>query len=233
MAKYEKVAQDIQKRIENHEFDNNYKLPTEDSLIDYYDVSRNTIRSALKLLSSKGLIYSRRGSGFFIRKPKNPECISITGTNGLFHDFPNSEFETKVISVELIEADADLAEAMLCEVGTLIYECKRIRIVDHQKYALEISYYNKKIVPYLGKEIAEKSIYSYLQNDVKLKFGFADKYITAIKLDEEQAKYLDLETGDPGLVIADNVYLEDGQLFNVSQMIYNYKFAKFYAAAIR
>ena len=71
------------------------------------------------------------------------------------------------------------------------------------------------------------------KNDLKLTFGFADEHICAIKLDEQQADLLDLNPGDPGLVISDTVYLDNGLLFNVSQVIYNYKYANFYAASIR
>ena len=55
MAKYETVANDIIARIKQKEFENTFKLPTEDEMIEYYQVSRNTIRSALKmfLYSSK------------------------------------------------------------------------------------------------------------------------------------------------------------------------------------
>lgn len=233
MAKYEVVAKDIISRIKQNEFEKTLKLPTEDEMIEYYQVSRNTVRSALKLLTSQGIIFSRQGSGFYIRQRSNSNSISITGTNGLTYDFPNSTFSNYVISVDLIEADEKLAKKMMCEPGDLIYRCKRLRILDDKKFALEIGFYSKKVVPYLCKEIAEQSIYNYLQNDLKLKLGFADKDIYAIKLTKEQSELLDLEPGDPGLVIADTVYLDNGVLFNSSQVIYNYKYARFYATAIR
>lgn len=233
MAKYEVVAKDIISRIKQNEFETTLKLPTEDEMIEYYQVSRNTVRSALKLLTSQGIIFSRQGSGFYIRQRSNSNSISITGTNGLTYDFPNSTFSNHVISVDLMEADEELAKKMMCEPGDLIYRCKRLRILDDKKFALEISFYSKKVVPYLCKEIAEHSIYNYLQNDLKLKLGFADKDIYSIKLSKEQAELLDLEPGDPGLVIADTVYLDNGVLFNSSKMIYNYKYARFYATAIR
>ena len=56
-------------------------------------------------------------------------------------------------------------------------------------HALERTYYNKEIVPYLGKEIAEGSIFNYLKDDLKISFGFDDKYLTAIKLSKEDAAY--------------------------------------------
>lgn len=233
MPKYKTVAKDLISRIEMGEFNLTNKLPIEDELINDYQVSRNTIRSAIKELMKEGKVYSRQGSGYFIRRRLKKNSISIAGTNGLTHDFPNSKFETQVLSVELIYADQELSENMLCEIGTPVYFIKRLRIIDDKKFALEYTYYNKNIVPYLGREIAEKSIYNYLQNDLKLRFGFADKDIYAIKLTNEQAELLEVNEGDPGLVISDTVYLENGQLFNTSKMIYNYKYANFYVTAIR
>lgn len=144
MAKYEVVAKDIISRIKQNEFETTLKLPTEDEMIEYYQVSRNTVRSALKLLTSQGIIFSRQGSGFYIRQRSNSNSISITGTNGLTYDFPNSTFSNYVISVDLIEADEKLAKKMMCEPGDLIYRCKRLRILDDKKFALEISFYSKK-----------------------------------------------------------------------------------------
>lgn len=233
MAKYTKISEQLIKRIEDGEFRETQKLSTEDELVSYYQVSRNTIRSAIKLLIDKGIVYARQGSGMFVRTMSRKDCISITGTKGLSHDFPNSEFKTVVLSIDLILADEKLAKKMLCDEGDPIYYVQRVRIIDGKKFALEYTYYNKKVVPYLGKEIAEKSIYNYLQNDLGLKFGFADKNIYAIKLSKEQSELLDLINGDPGLVIADTVYLENGELFNISEMVYNYKYANFYASAIR
>lgn len=233
MKKYERIAKDIEERINNNEFSETQILPTEERLVSYYNVSRNTIRLAINQLKKNGKVYSRQGSGNFVRKTLDKGAILLTGTNGLAHDFPNSKFETKVISIELLEANESLANQMLCDIGTPIYYVQRVRIIDDRKFALELTYYNKNIVQYLNKEIAENSIYNYLQNDLGLKFGFADKHISAIKLTKEQSQLLDLDEGDPALVIADSVYLENGELFNVSQMLYNYKYANFYTPTVR
>ena len=120
---------------------------------------------------------------------------------------------------------------MNCLIGTPIYYLKRLRIVDGIPYALERTYYNKEIVPYLGKEIAESSIFNYLKNDLKISFGFADKYLQAIKLTKEDAELLELEENDPAIMINDNIHLSNGQLFNYSYIIYNYQTANFYSIA--
>lgn len=53
------------------------KLPTEQELCEKYQLSRQTVRTALKTLEEKGLIEKKRGSGSYItgRSPKSQENI--------------------------------------------------------------------------------------------------------------------------------------------------------------
>ena len=120
---------------------------------------------------------------------------------------------------------------MLCEQGTPIYYIERLRIVDEVPYAVEYTYYNKNIIHYLNKEIVESSIYQYIKEDLKLTFGFADKYISARKLTERESELLKLQKDDPAIIIEDNVYLANGTLFNSSQITYNYQLAHFFMTA--
>lgn len=231
MLKYEMIVNDLQKRIINKEFEETMKLPTEEKLIEEYGVSRNTIRNAIKILMNLGIIYPVQGSGMFVRPPKKSGTVYLNSTRGVTMDNPGNEIINKLLDIQIIEADEKISEQMNCEVGTPIYYLKRLRIVDGIPYALERTYYNKEIVPYLGKEIAEKSIFNYLKNDLKISFGFADKYLTAIKLSKDDAALLNLEENDPAIMINDHIHLSNGQLFNYSYIIYNYQTTNFYSVA--
>lgn len=231
MSKYEIVVNSLQTRIMNNEFSKTKKLPTEDKLMEEYNVSRNTIRNAIKILMNLGLIYPIQGSGMFIRPPKRKGTVYLNSTRGVTQDKPGTDIVNKLLKLEVINADEELAKRMECAINTPIYFLIRLRIVDGVPYALEKTYYNKEIVPYLGKEIAESSIFSYIKDDLKLTFGFADKYLTAIKLNKEDAKLLQLEENDPAISINDNIYLSNGLLFNSSDIIYNYKTTHFYSIA--
>ena len=59
MTKYEIIANDLADRINNNEFKDTLKIPTEDQLVNEYKVSKNTIRSAIKILV-KGKITEER-----------------------------------------------------------------------------------------------------------------------------------------------------------------------------
>ena len=225
------IVEDLQKRIINEEFKTTNKLPTEEKLIEEYQVSRNTIRSAIKILVNLGIIYPVQGSGMLVRAPKRKGTVYLNSTLGVTMDNPGNNIENKLLKFEIIKADLQLANQMNCKISTPVYYLKRLRIVDGIPYALERTYYNKEIVPYLGKEIAEKSIFNYLKEDLKISFGFADKYLTAIKLSKNDSQLLGLNENDPAIMVNDNIHLSNGQLFNTSNIIYNYQTTNFYSVA--
>ena len=67
MLKYETIAQDIQSRIEDGDLVPNDKLPTVVDLCDRYGVSKITVKRAFEILTEKGLIASKRGSGTYVK----------------------------------------------------------------------------------------------------------------------------------------------------------------------
>jgi GntR family transcriptional regulator len=57
---YRRIAEDLRARIESGVIPQGAKLPTETELRDRYDgAARNTVREAIKLLASQGLVERR------------------------------------------------------------------------------------------------------------------------------------------------------------------------------
>ena len=48
----------------------NHKLPSEYELVDYYKITKPTVRKTLSKLRQQGKIYTLRGVGTFIHQPK-------------------------------------------------------------------------------------------------------------------------------------------------------------------
>jgi GntR family transcriptional regulator len=56
------------------------QLPTEDGLIERFNVSRTTIRKAIQNLASRGLVEIQRGRGTFVAQPKiTQELTELSG----------------------------------------------------------------------------------------------------------------------------------------------------------
>lgn len=227
MKKYDKIADDLKRRINSGEFKENNKLPTGNELMLEYNASKNTITSAINLLINDGILFAIHGSGFYIRKP-NKGTIKLNNTSGFYVDHPGQKLERTILDFQLINCDEELAKLMECEENTPIYYIKRLMYIDDIPFAVEYTYYNKNIIPYLSEDIAKKSIFSFITDDLKLNIGFSEKYISTKPLSQEDLVLLQLEPGAFGLIIDDNVFLSNGKKFNYSKIWYNYKYANFF-----
>ena len=225
-TKYKQIVSELEADLLSGKYNEVKKLPREEDLIEKYQVSRTTIRKAIAMLVNKGYVYQVQGSGIFIREASLQDYVSLENLKGLTRDFPDKKIESKLINLMVINADEDLAKQMKCDVGTDIYFLERLRYVNEEPFAVEYTYLNKNVIPYMSEEIAHRSIYSFIINDLKLSIGFADKIIYADKLDSESAQLLQLSENDPTLVIENTVFLTNGTVFEVSNVIHNYKNTK-------
>lgn len=69
-AKYERIANDLRQQIASGELQPGERVPSENSLIERYKVSIPTLRQALAVLRTEGLVEARHGKGTYVREPR-------------------------------------------------------------------------------------------------------------------------------------------------------------------
>ncbi|CAM3940331.1 GntR family transcriptional regulator [Bacillus paramycoides] len=225
-AKYKQIADILEQNIRDGLFNETKKLPTEEALMNRFEVSRNTIRKVISQLVNRGYIFQVQGSGMFLRETSVTDYINLGSLRGLTKNLVSQNIETKVLELEIIDANEEIAERMQCDAGTRLYFLKRLRIVDGKPFSIEISYFKKDIIPYLNEEIALSSVYSYFIEDLRLNIGFADKVISCEKVNKENAQLLEINKGDPALLIENTVHLVNGTIFELSQSMFHYEKTK-------
>lgn len=76
---YQKIAEEIRKQIDTGVLARGTQLPTEIDLGASYGASRNTIRDAIKQLTSQGLVETRPGRGTFVTTKIDPFVTVLSG----------------------------------------------------------------------------------------------------------------------------------------------------------
>ncbi len=71
---YRKVVDTIRGEIRSGRYKVGSRLPTEDNLCQRFDVSRHTVREALRSLRSEGFVESRQGAGTTVIR-RNAESL--------------------------------------------------------------------------------------------------------------------------------------------------------------
>lgn len=138
-AKYQLLAQTLRQEL-LRKGPHSYKLPTEQELSDRYNLSRQTVRHALALLTQEGLIERRQGSGSFStgRGANTPRQIAVVATflddyifPTILHDaqavFSREGYSTLVFATENeVGTERSILQQLLTQpvAGILVEGCK-------------------------------------------------------------------------------------------------------------
>lgn len=217
-VKYLSIYNDIMDSIENKIIKPGEKLPSENELMQKYDVSRDTVRKALDLLEGNGYIHKIKGKGSFVLDIDKLD-FPITGiiTFKELSEKMGVSSKTIVHELDLIEPDKFLVKKLELSKEDLIWRVIRAREIDNKKIILDKDYFNNRYVPNLTKEVCKSSIYEYLEKDLRLTIGFAKKEITVQQVSYEDKEYLDLEGYNMVVVVKSYTYLDDMNLFQYTE----------------
>lgn len=218
--KYQEVAKDLVNKIYQHVYTD--KLPSEGELLAEYEVSRNTIRNALGILYNQGLIKRIQGSGYFVTKPlhKETNIMNMANKAGLNQIGNPLIVHSKVLKLEVIQADEELAQFLCCPVGDSVYFVQRLRYTDKELVSLENAYYLKSVVSYLTKEVCENSIFQFIFTHYDISIQHGDEYISIHYLNEEEANLTNYAVNHPTIQVEEVNYQKNEQPFNYSVSYY-------------
>ncbi|MCQ8260561.1 UTRA domain-containing protein [Streptococcus suis] len=222
MSKYKKVYADIKEKIEQNIWQANQEMPTENELMEIYSYSKDTIRKALSLLEMDGYIQKRQGRNSIIldhnlvRKPFVSELKTVSELNRSAHH----QVQTELTNLYIVQGQPEVMKELEVDEKTDLYRVSRVRTIDGERLEYEISYFDRRIVPYLSKEIAESSIYQYLENDLGLDISHSRREISFRFATEEEKSLLDLADYDMVVSVTSTTYLADGRPFQYGTITY-------------
>lgn len=218
VVKYEEIAGDIRKGILEGRYTLNEQLPLEREMCEYYNVSRITIKKAVDELVNEGLIIKRRGSGTFVKAfDSDVERFSMSKQfSGFSESNKNRKVESKVLKFEVIHPSEEIAIKLKMTCDDFVYHIIRVRYSDSEPVVVEYTYMPIGVIPGIKNDVLYKSIYSYIENDLKLKIKSAHKTIRAILPSELEAENLSIDASDPILEVEQTGFLDDGQPFEYS-----------------
>ncbi len=115
--RYQQVAQDLRAKMADGRFPTGAQLPTENDLCGLYNVSRFTVREALRVLAEDGLISRKRGSGTIVAPAEGPRRLrqKLTNVNDLLQYAHDTEFDFAPVGE--INADDRLVRLIGCPLG--------------------------------------------------------------------------------------------------------------------
>lgn len=219
-AKYEGIYHSIKKRIEAQDYPYQSLLPSENTLIEEYDCSRNTVRRALAELVADGYVQTMQGRGVrVIYQPVGKTTFTIGGIETFQETARRNRLHavTKVTKFETVIADECFAAKSGFSVGDELWSIERVRYLDGKALILDVNYFLKEFVPGLTPQIAANSIYDYIENTLGMQIITSKRRITVEHATARDEKLLDMGTYGCVAVVVNQTFNSAGLLFEYTQ----------------
>jgi len=211
IALYYQVAEVLRNQIKSGRLRPGDLLPSEDELCSLFQISRTTVRAALNMLVSEGLIYRKQGRGTYVAEPKfeqaYPRLLSFTEEmlqKGL-------QPGARVLAVEKVPADEKIAEELSIECGEFVIMIKRLRLANNEPIGIQTAYVPFILCPNLIKEDLSQSLYTLLIEKFHLPLYAAKDVYYAGTLNAEEAALLQLPPGSPAFVVERVTMISEGR----------------------
>ena len=224
---YRQIADALREKINAGELKPGDALPTESSLQEAFNVSRVTVRQALKLLTEEQIVESIQGSGTYVKEERvNYDIYQLTGFYEKLAD-RNVDTHSEVSIFEVLKADAKLAEKLNLSHDDKVWHVKRVRFIKQKPVNLEETWMPLALFPDLTWEVMENSKYHYVEQIKKLVIDRSEQELVPIMPSEEAIAALSLDPAKPILEKVSRGFLKDGRVFEYSRNVFNtddYKF---------
>jgi GntR family transcriptional regulator len=203
---YQKIADDLLKKIGSGVYTRGSRLPTEVDLTVQYGASRHTVRGAIKLLTSLRLVETRPGQGTFVTLRVEPFVTVLTGDPksgdggdegasylsqvSAGHRMPS---ET-VPKIEVLTPHEGITRRLRVPRDTQVVSRHQDRYIDGVPWSLQTSFYpfefiTKGSTRLLMAEGIEGGTVRYLADTIKLRqIGYRD-WITARSPDVKEQHF--------------------------------------------
>lgn len=172
-------------------------LPTENELIERYKVSRITVRKAMDLLLSDGLILKKRGSGTFVQRKKMAQTMQKVLHFSEEMQKNGIQSRTEMLTNTIVPASLHVAEALSIDEREPLINVYRIRYADDLPVCIESAFLIKERCPdVLQHNFSQKSLRRFLEETYQLSWSHARQKIFAINASPHIAKQLGVAAND-------------------------------------
>ncbi len=217
--RYLVLAQALIEDIQSGRYPLESLLPTEHELCQQFNVSRHTVREAIRRLSELGFISRQPGVGTRVKANQiaSRYVQASEGISDLFQYVRDVRLEIRG-SEDLI-ADESHADLLECRVGQAWLHVKGARFIPNERRPLSVTdVYIAR--PYRGviEELDNPTlpIYALIEQKYGVMVVEVRQEISAVLIDGEAAVTLGSEPGSPGLLVVRKYFASNDELFEVA-----------------
>lgn len=195
---YLQIAETFAEQIAFGKLKPNDRLPPERELCKMLNVSRMTLRQALRELEGRGLLTRRQGDGTYVAEPKIErsagKLVAFTDAMRQKGYLPSA----KIIVFETQYADAAVANQLQISLAAPVYVYHRLRFVNSEPLMLEKCTLPVQRFPGLERyDMENRSVYEILRVEYGIRIDHSVQSLEAVLASEYEAGLLNVSIGAP------------------------------------
>lgn len=223
VPRYLQIARDLRDAIAGGRYPLGAQLPTEHELRRRLKVSRFTIREAIRVLTSAGLVRRKPRAGTVVAAlPDDTRYThSISSLRDLFQYAQTTEFDYSFIGrVGLARAQARAMNAAPGDEWIYALAVRRDQ-AGGKPFCVTRLYLNPALKG-IERRLrgSHRPVYTIIERDFGLRIGRVEQVISGVVLDDEDAGHLGVPVGTPGLSIRRSYFDETGRLVEFADNIH-------------
>lgn len=208
---HELLAQVLRDRIISGVWPAGSKIMSEHALMERYGVSRGTVRRALGILVSEGLLVQRKGKGTYVTRagmshPAGARPLSFAhalAEQGL-------SFVTEVLAREVLPAPSDVAHELGLGADAPVLFMRRVRSVEGRPVVCQESWSNLEACPGLADaDFRSESLFDAVERCSGHTVATSSMRSSARCAGKEHGGYLRIDAASPVLLLEQTISLDN------------------------
>jgi GntR family transcriptional regulator len=193
---YTQIAESLLDQIESGKLAPGSRLAPERELSQTLGVNRMTLRQALRVLETQGLLIRRQGHGTYIAEQKIERQAGtlISFTRGM--ERRGHKPGAKVLAFTERPVEASVAVHLKLPVSAPVYEIHRLRLVNQEPVLLERFTIPANAFPNLAcHDLATRSLYEIMETEYGVVVSKARQSLEPVVATEYEAELLGIKPG--------------------------------------
>ncbi|MBW3605320.1 MAG: GntR family transcriptional regulator [Actinobacteria bacterium] len=232
-AKYQRIADELRAAIHRGDHQPGDVLPSESQLCDTYGVSRPTVRHAVAILRSEGLLDVEHGRGAFVRRrpliqrhARSRHRHARAAGRPLGFDYPARHGQTpgmQIIRTGPVSAPADVAARMAIDEGTSVFIRERIVFAGGEPVEMSASYFPHDLAA--DSDLATdqplaSGVLRYIEDELGRTYHHIQEELTARVPTPAEAETLRISSALPVIRVLYAAYDAAGQAIEVVDSVF-------------
>lgn len=218
---YQQLSDLLAEAIRNGEFTQGEQLPSENELIDRFNVSRFVVRQTLNNLGRQGLIYTEQGRGSFVSARKIVKPLDILQSYHAGMKKAGIDVDVRISRKSVVTPPGDIARQLGIKRSEKVILLERVAYTGGSPLNLLISYialgsHDKAIL----ENFNGGSLYDFLAAECGIQLKSSHNNIEITFAGEEESRLLNWARGSVLLEISGVSYDQLGKPVEHSRVVY-------------